>query len=125
MLNITDAALKVILQSPWGLFVLMLLASFSNGLKQIAVVRQTGPSMTCWDFFVKYGTESTGMLVTNIVAFVVLVLTDQLNFASALGVGYGVNSVMDLLPGSKRSYALKATPDDPAKLTPAPPQQGK
>ena len=125
-MSITDAALKVLLNSPMGLLALMMAASFSNGLKQIAVVKQTSvPSMTCVDYFVKYVPETIGMVVTNLVAFAILVLTDQLNFASALGVGYGVNSVMDLLPGTKRSYALKATPDDPVKSPPVPPQPGK
>lgn len=64
-----------------------------------------------------YIPETMGALVANIIAFVVLVLTDQLNFASALGVGYGANSLIDLLPKG-RSYALKQTPDDPSKIDP-------
>lgn len=65
------------------------------------------------------------MLITNMLAFAVLVFTDQLNFASAIGVGYGMNSIMDLLPKTRRAYDMKGAPDDPAKNPPAPLQQGK
>lgn len=112
----TDAlTLKQALSSPTALFVLMLLASLSNGVKQLLVIRQTGKPMTFLDYLA-YWPETLGMILANVIGFVVLILTDQLNFASALGVGYGTNSLIDLLPG-KRSVALKATPDDPSKIT--------
>lgn len=112
----TTETLKAVLSSPGALFTLMLLASFSNGLKQLRVVRQTGTPMTVLGYL-SYIPETLGMVVANVIAFAVLILTDQLNFASALGVGYGTNSLVDLLPG-KRSIALKSTPDDPAKIYP-------
>jgi hypothetical protein len=111
----TSESLKVILSSPGPLFVLMLLASLSNGMKQLRVIRQTGTPMTFWGYL-SYAPETFGMLLANVIAFIVLVLTDQLNFASALGVGYGTNSLVDLLPG-RRSVALKSTPDDPSKIS--------
>lgn len=110
----TDSALKVFLSSPAALFVLMTLASLTNGLKQLAVLRQTGTPMS-FGRYLSYWPETAGMMVANLIAFAVLVLTDQLNFASALAVGYGTNSLVDLLPG-KRSLVLKSTPDDPAKV---------
>jgi hypothetical protein len=113
----TADALKTLLSGPAALFALMLLASISNGLKQLLVIKQTGAPMNLWQYLA-YWPETVGMLIANIIAFAVLILTDQLNFASALAVGYGTNSLVDLLPG-KRSTALKATPDDPTKITPA------
>lgn len=112
----TSEYLKSLLSGPSALFILMLLASLSNGLKQLLVVKQTGTPMDLWQYLA-YWPETLAMIIANIMAFAVLILTDQLNFASALSVGYGTNSVVDLLPG-KRSIALKATPDDPVKMTP-------
>lgn len=110
----TDSTLKILLSSPGALFVLMTLASFTNGLKQLAVLKQTGTPIS-FGRYLSYWPETTGMMIANVIAFAVLVLTDQLNFASALAVGYGTNSLVDLLPG-KRSLVLKSTPDDPAKI---------
>lgn len=114
----TTDALKQLFSSPLALLVLMMFASLSNGLKQLLVIRQTGTPMTFTNYL-SYWPETLGMALANLIAFVVLVLTDQLNFASALGIGYGTNSLVDLLPG-KRSLALKTTPDDPTKVTTAP-----
>lgn len=110
----TADALKTLLSSPGALFVLMILASLSNGIKQLVVVKQTGTPMTVLGYL-SYLPETFGTVIANVLAFVLLVMTDQLNFASALGVGYGTNSLIDLLPG-KRSVALKSTPDDPQKV---------
>jgi hypothetical protein len=110
----TVEQLKVALSSPLAMFVLMFLASLANGVKQLLVINQAGTPMS-FGKFLSYWPETLAMVLANIIAFIVLILTDQLNFASALGVGYGTNSVVDLLPG-KRSLALKATPDDPAKI---------
>lgn len=109
-----DSALKIFLSSPFALFALMMLASLSNGLKQLRVLRQTGTPMS-FGTYLAYWPETLAMFLANLIAFAVLILTDQLNFASAIGVGYGANSLVDLLPG-KRSLVLKSTPDDPAKM---------
>ena len=110
----TAEALKALLSSPIVLLIVMLAASAGNGLKQIAVVKQTGKPMT----FVEYWghlPETMVTLLSNIFAFAILLMSDQLNFASAVSVGYGVNSLADLLPKG-RSLALKQTADDPEKL---------
>ena len=109
----TPEALKTALSSPTALFALMFLASAANGLKQLAVIRQTGTPMRFIDYL-GHWQETLGVILGNLIGFAVLVLTDQLNFASALGVGFGTNSLVDLLPG-RRSIALKSTPDDPTK----------
>lgn len=115
----SDTALKLFLSSPFALLLLMMLASLSSGVQQLLVLRQTGTPMS-FAKYVSYWPETVGMMIANMIAFAVLVLTDQLNFASAISVGYGTNSLVDLLPG-KRSLVLKSTPDDPAKIQ-APPQ---
>lgn len=116
-MNITLEALKATLSSPLALFLLMCLASIANGTKQLAVVKQTGKSMTCLEYW-SHWPETLTTIITNVIAFALLVMTDQLNFASALGVGYGTNSISDLLLKGGRSYALKSTPDDMTKLQP-------
>lgn len=118
----TIANLQHLFGSHIGLFFLMMAASLSNGLKQLGVIHQSGTPMT-FGKYLSYLPETFTMIVANVIAYVVLVLTDQLNFASALGIGYGTNSLVDLLPG-KRSMDLKSTPDDPAKVAPPPPQKG-
>lgn len=112
----TAETLKTLLSSPGALFIMMTLASVSNGLKQLLVIRQTGTPMSLASYL-SYWPETISMLIANMIAFATLILTDQLNFASALAVGYGTNSLVDLLPG-KRSMALKATADDPGKIPP-------
>lgn len=112
----TINTLKTLLSSPLGMYVLMNSASLVNGLKQLLVIRQTGTPMS-FAKYLSFWPETVAMVLSNVIAFVVLVLTDQLNFASALAVGYGTNSVVDLLPG-KRSVALKSTPDDVGKGPP-------
>ncbi len=110
----TDASLKVLLSLPVPLFVLMLLASLGSAMKQLLVLRQTGTPMTLGRYL-SYWPETVGVIVANVIGFAALISMDQLNIASALGVGYGANSAIDLLNG-KRSFDIKATPDDPAKL---------
>lgn len=112
----TADTLKALLSSPLGLFALMLVASLSNGMKQLLVIRQTGKPMS-FAAYVSYWPETIAMVLANTIAFIVLVLTNQLNYAAALAVGYGTNSLVDLLPGS-RSIDLKKTPDDPTKVAP-------
>jgi hypothetical protein len=111
----TSDQLVALVNSPAVLFALMLLASASNGMKQLLVVRQTGRPMTFIDYL-SYWPETFGVLLANIIAFAVLISLKQLNIASALGIGYGANSAIDLLPGL-RSVALKATPDQPEKIS--------
>lgn len=114
-MNISADSLKAILASPLALFVLMCLASIGNGVKQLAVIKQTGKPMTCVEYWTHWP-ETLGTIISNVLAFGLLLTTDQLNFASALSVGYGLNSLSDLIVRGGRSYALKSTPDDPNKI---------
>ncbi len=109
-----DAAIKLFMTSPVALFVLMLLASLGQGVKQLSVIKQTGTPIS-FGKYLSYWPETLSMLVANVIAFAVLISMGQLNIAAAIGIGYGTNSLVDLLPG-KRSLVLKSTPDDPAKI---------
>lgn len=97
--------LKEILSSPLGLLALMLAASLLGGIKQIVIAKQSGVKVTLGEYF-QYWPETIAVLIGNVLAFVVLILTDQLNFASALGIGYGVNSAADLLRVGGRTESL-------------------
>ncbi len=110
----TAETLKATLSSPLALFLMMLLAAGANGLKQIATVKQTGQAMSFLEYW-SHIPETLATVLSNVLAFALLIMTDQLNFASALSVGYGLNSLSDLLTKGGRSYALKTTPDDPSK----------
>lgn len=105
----TTEQLQQLLGTPLALLGLMYLASISSGLKQILAARKDGSTVSCHDYFVRYWPETVAMVLANLIAFVVLVLTDQLNYASALGIGYGANSVADLLRSGGRSSALSPT----------------
>ena len=101
-MNITADTLKAILSSPLALFLLMCLASIGNGVKQLAVIKQTGRPMTCLEYWAHWP-ETLGTVISNALAFGLLLMTDQLNFASALSVGYGLNSLSDLIVRGGRS----------------------
>jgi|SRR6267142_3284917 len=118
----TDASIKLFLASPFALLILMMLASLGNGMKQLLVIRQTGTPMSLVQYL-SHWPETVAMLITNLLAFAVLISLGQLNIAAAIGVGYGTNSLVDLLPG-KRSLVLKSTPDDPDKTQGKAPPNG-
>lgn len=111
----TVESVKTFLSSPGALFVMMILASVANGSKQLAVIRQTGQPISSIDYWAHLP-ETLATFFSNVMAFSLLLMTDQLNFASALSVGYGLNSLSDLLTKGGRSYTLKSTPDDPSKV---------
>lgn len=110
----TAEEIKGVLSGPLALFALMIIASLGNGVKQLFVVKQTGTPPKFSEYLAHWP-ETIGMLFGNTLAFVGLIMMDQLNYVSAISVGYGINSLMDMLPG-KRSLSLKATPDDPDKI---------
>lgn len=101
----TAEQLRVLIQTPGCLFLVMMLASFCNMLKQVADAHRNGTVITLAEYLAHWP-ETLGTIVANVIAFGVLIVTDQLNFASALGVGYGANSVVDLMRSGGRSASL-------------------
>lgn len=100
----TRDGLKALLDTPLVLFAVMLIASATNGLKQVRTAHKSGSEMSFMEYW-SHWPDTLATLMGNALAFAALILFDQLNFAAALGVGFGVNSITDLLPG-KRSNAL-------------------
>lgn len=101
---------KAILSTPAALFVLMCLASLSQGLGTIITAKRQGSTMTVGSYL-SYWPELLSTVVLNALGFATLILTDQLNFASALGIGFGLANVVDMVMPAKtsRSAALAAT----------------
>ena len=99
----TAEALKELLQTPLALFVVMLLGSLASALKQ---VKGTETSLGS---YLTHLPETLGALISNVLGFGVLVVTDQLNFASALGIGYVANSAIDLIRTGGRSDVVAQT----------------
>lgn len=96
----TTEELKILLQTPVALFVMMLIASILNAYKQKA-----GSGMSIGEYL-SHVPETAAMLLTNSIFFAVLILTDQLNYASALGLGYASNSLADLVRPGGRSTTV-------------------
>lgn len=97
--------LKVLLSTPAALFLVMLLGSLASMLKQISDANKNG-AVTSLGSYLAHWPETAGTVITNALGFLTLVVTDQLNFASALGIGYAANSAADLLRSGGRSAAL-------------------
>ena len=101
----TTEEIKAMLETPVALFVLMLIASLLSAYKQ-----KSGTGVGIGTYFAHIP-ETIAMLVTNTIGFTVLIFTDQLNFASALGLGYASNSLADLIRSGGRSAQISnATP---------------
>lgn len=106
---------KAILEAPLSLFVLMVLASLTQGLTALGAAKRQGSTMTFAEYFT-YWPEAAATIVLNIISFAVLILTDQLNFASALGIGFGVSNVVDVLMPAKNSRAAAVAATTPGSL---------
>lgn len=96
----TTDQIKAILETPIALFVLMLIASLLSAYKQKA-----GTGMGIGEYLA-YVPETIVMVVTNIIGFTGLIMTDSLNYASALGLGYASNSLADLVRSGGRSASI-------------------
>lgn len=99
------ADLKEQLNTPIALFILMLLGSLLSGLQQIVDSRRQGGDTTFATYFGKVPELLTAVIL-NVLAFATLIATDQLNFASALGIGVTANMAADLVRGQGRSASL-------------------
>lgn len=97
--------LKILLSTPAALFLVMLLGSLASMLKQLSDARKNGSSASLGSYLAHLP-ETAGTIITNALGFLTLVVTDQLNFASALGIGYAANSAADLLRTGGRSASL-------------------
>jgi hypothetical protein len=101
----TAEELKLLLETPAALFVVMILGSVASGLKQMIDAAKQGGDTNYWAYL-KHWPETAATVIINTLGFLTLIVTDQLNFASALGIGYAANSAADLLRKGGRSDTL-------------------
>jgi hypothetical protein len=94
--------LQEIIDSPLVLYLLMLAGSGVSGLKQLTVGKMSGSKLTFVQYL-GYWPELLATLGSNTLAFITLIQLDQLNFMAAIGIGYALNSLSDLLPAGSRS----------------------
>lgn len=107
----TAEELKILLGTPLALFLIMLFASIGSALKQLVVAKREKPELTLVGYFTKNLPETLIMLGHNVFAFGSLVMTDSLNWASAIGIGYMANDAADVWTKQGRSMAI-APPSD-------------
>jgi hypothetical protein len=101
----TTEQLQAWLNTPLAMFILMLLASIVSAWKQIGDANRNGAEIT-WGAYFAHAPETVTMLLTNVIGFAVLVYSNQLNFAAALGLGWVSNSAADLIRSGGRSSSL-------------------
>lgn len=110
----TPEKLQELLSTPLWLFAVMILASLANGLKQVGDAARNGTSdVGPIAYLFRFWPETIGMVIGNVLAFAVLAATGQLNLAAAIGIGYGVNSAVDLMRPGGRSAALAKPQEGP------------
>lgn len=99
----TPDELKTLLSTPLALFAVMLLGSLGSALKQL---KGTDTSLGS---YLSHLPETLSALIANALAFGLLVVSDSLNFGSALGIGYVANSAADLIRNGGRSDIVGKT----------------
>lgn len=102
----TSDDVKVFFMSPAALFLVMLFASFGSMMNQLATAARCGVKGLSFWSYVLHGPEVVAMLVANVIGFFTLLLSDQLNFASAVGIGWVANSVADQIRSKGRASNL-------------------
>lgn len=101
---------KAWLETVPALFGIMLAGSIAHGLIQQRDATNNGTPMSFTEYW-SYGREIVIALILNAAAFAVLLLSNQLNFAAAFGIGMGVNAFADSFTKNGRSQAL-TKPED-------------
>lgn len=102
------------LQSPLMLFIVMNLAALGNALKAVNVANINGSDITLTDY-VQHWPQTVAAVILNAIAFLILVESNTLNLAAALGIGYGVNSLADYIqPKTGRTGSIAKTTTGPS-----------
>jgi len=97
--------IKIFMSEPWALFFMMLMASMLSGLEQVTTAKKDGAIVSALDYL-KHWPETVSVLIANIISFLLLIEINQLNTASALGIGFGLNTLIDSLRTGGRSKFL-------------------
>lgn len=101
-INPTQEDLLTLLSNVWVLYALMLLGTLASQMKQVNVAQQSGSAVTYMGHMFRLR-EWIVLFITNTLSFAALIYSDQLNFASAVAVGFALNELVDLDPTSSRS----------------------
>lgn len=104
--NPTPAEMTAWLGNLWVLYGLMVLGSVISGLKQVKLAQMDGNVATNSAYFTSHWMDVIIVLGSNTLAFVALIYGGQLNFVSAVSVGFALNELVDLNPASNRSASL-------------------
>lgn len=100
------ADIKEQLMNPWVLFGLMIFGSILSAVKQWGVAKMDGAAVTMGGYLAHLQ-ELFITLGGNTIAFFALVDSGNLNFLSAISIGYVINSAADLNPLGSRSGMSK------------------
>jgi hypothetical protein len=101
--------IKVILETPVALFVLMIFGSIVSMAKQIKDARNNGATLPVSDYLLSIDTFIG--LGANVIAFIGLIMTDTLNWTGALAIGYALNSAADIRSGGRSAAIIDSIPD--------------
>jgi hypothetical protein len=101
----TTEEIQTWLTNPWVLFGLMIFGSILSATKQLSVAKMEGSAATIGAYLGHFQ-ELFIMLGGNTIAFFMLVDGGNLNFVSAVSIGYAINSVADMNPFSDRSSTI-------------------
>jgi hypothetical protein len=93
------------LKNPWVLYGLMIAGSLVSLLKQWGAAAMDGSTATLGGLLAHWQ-ETLTTLFGNTIAFFMLIDSGNLNFVSAISIGYAINSLADLNPVGSRSTAL-------------------
>lgn len=103
----TTEGIQAMLMNPWVLFGLMIFGTILSMLKQWKQAQMDG-STTTLATYLAHVQELLIAIGGNAIAFFLLVDSGNLNFVSAISIGYVLNSVADLNPAGSRSTSLTA-----------------
>ncbi len=105
----TAEEMKTLLANPWVLFGFMIFGTILSMLKQWKQANMDGSTVTMGTYL-SHVQELLIAVGGNVIAFFLLVDSGNLNFVSAVSIGYVLNSVADLNPAGTRSTALTKPP---------------
>ena len=101
----TAQEIKEILSQPIPLLVVMYIASLASAFGEVRLSKREGRGVSLAEYL-SHWEETLAVVLGNLIGFMALIMFDQLNFAAAVGIGYGVNNAADQLRKGGRSAQL-------------------
>jgi hypothetical protein len=105
----TAEDIKVILNYPGILYVLMVLGSLLSMGMQLRDARKNGATIPIAEYFLRL--ETVLAIGANTIAFLALIVTDSLNFVGAISIGYALNNLADSKSGGRTAAIVDSIPD--------------